>query len=115
MGQRRGTASVELYSASCCAWERKEEEGEGGKGRREKKKREKEKGKGKRKMERERDRVVGGIRGGGRPRARCGVWPVSDEHVEREKGKGDWYWCRNGGSLEKDFGESGARTVKNLE
>ena len=37
----------------------------------------------------ERERAVGGIRGGGRPRARCGVRPVSDEHAELEKGKGD--------------------------
>ena len=40
-------------------------------------------------MEREKKRAVGGIRGGGRPRARCGVRPVSDEHAEREKQKGD--------------------------
>ena len=88
VGQRRGMAGVELCSASCGAWERKEEEGEGGKGRREKKKREKEKRKRKWR-ERERERAVGGVRGGGRPRARCGVWPVSDEHAEREKGKGE--------------------------
>ena len=42
-------------------------------------------------MEREkkRERAVGGIRGGGRPRALCGIRPVSDEHAERENGKGD--------------------------
>ena len=84
------TTGAELL-CSCRAWE---EGGEGRKGRREKKKREKEKKKkekGKRKMERERERerAVGGIRGGGRPRTRCGVRPVSDEHAEREKRKGD--------------------------
>ena len=62
----------------------KEGEKEKRKGKKEKGKREKEKWR-----ERKRERAVGGIRGGGRPCARCGVRPVSDEHAEREKGKGD--------------------------
>ena len=94
VGQRRGTAGIELCSASCCAWEERREgrRREGGRKRKEKrKKRKREKGKRKmeREKERERERAVGGIRGGGRPRARCGVRPVSDEHAELEKGKGD--------------------------
>ena len=71
---------------ACAERGRKEEEVEGRKGRRDKKKREKEKRKRKREKEkwreRERERAVGGIRGGGRPRAHCGVRPVSDEHAE---------------------------------
>ena len=52
------------------------------KGRREKKKREK-------KKKRKEERAAGAIRGGGRPSAHCGIRPVSDEHAEREKGKGE--------------------------
>ena len=82
----------------CCqsrsAWEQggRRKIGEGGRKRKEKK----EKGKGKKRKrkwekekwrERERERAVGGVHGGGLPRARCGVRPVSDEPTEREKGK----------------------------
>jgi len=52
----------------------------------EERRRKKEKGNGKKK---EKESGAGGIRGDGRPRTRCGVRPVSDEHAEQEKGKGD--------------------------
>jgi hypothetical protein len=49
----------------------------------EKEKEKKRKGRTKRKRE---ERGVGAIRGGGRPRVCCGVWPVSDgpERLRRE-------------------------------
>ena len=103
-------------SARAVRGRKEEEEEEGRKGRREKKKREKEKGKKKRERGgKERERAVGAIRGGGRPRTRCGVRPVSDEHAEREKGKGDRttigtgvvmadHWEKTGSRIEKDLG-----------
>jgi len=86
-----GVGSVEGWSASSSARRRaarvgKEREKEG---RRKEEGGEKEKGKGEKWRERKRERAVGGIRDGGRPCARCGVRPVSDEHAEREKGKED--------------------------
>jgi len=70
--------------------ERGKEKGRREKNKREKGKREKKKKKRiEREGKRERERAVGGIGGGGRPRAHCGVRPVSDEHTGREKGKGE--------------------------
>ena len=79
----RGHGGVELR-ARCAARggeRRRREKEERKRGKRKRKKRKREKGKRK-KTEREKKRAVGGIRGGGRPRARCGVRPVSDEHTE---------------------------------
>ena len=78
----------------CSAGKKGEREGEGRKKENEKEK--KKKGRGKKRKKREGG--VGAIRGGGRPRACCGVRPVSDgrEWLRREamcmqnegKGKG---------------------------
>ena len=75
-------AGVELCSASCCSCGKGEREREGRKEKGKKKKEKKRKGRRKRE---ERERGFGTIRGGGRPRACCGVQPIDDVHAEREE------------------------------
>jgi len=78
---------------------------------------------GKRKMERERERerAAGGICGGLAAAVDARARRLQSEATRtwnEEKGNirtGIEFVCRNGGSSEKDFGESGARTRKNLE
>ena len=83
-------AGVELCSASCGAWERKEEEGEGRKGRREKKKREKgkrEKKEKKRERGKERELLAGFAAAVGHARAAAFGRSATSTRNER-KGKG---------------------------
>ena len=91
---RLGVAGVGLgaLAPSSARVQRVGEKGGGGRrkkgkeGEKRKEKRKKRKRKRKREKEkwreRERKRAVGGIRGGGRPRARSGIRPVSDEHAK---------------------------------
>ena len=94
--QRRGTAGVELCSASCCAWEERRE-GRRREGGRKGKKRKREKEKGEKKKEREREReTVGAIRGGGQPRA-----------LRRSAGRRRARGTRGGGNKEGTLIDSG--------
>ena len=77
-----GALGVEQRARRAARGGRREREGEGRK--KEKEKEKKKKGRGKKRKKREGG--VGAIRGGGRPRACCGIRPVSDgrERLRRE-------------------------------
>ena len=119
-GVRPAQGGTTALSSACavhgllCVAVRREGEGRREKG---KKNRKREKGKKKEKGERERERAMARFAAAVDARARrlqSEATPTQNE----EKGNtrtGIEFGCRNGGSSEKDFKESGARTEKNLE